>query len=62
MDYLIKNTTRDQRINFVKNALGISISGAQIPTDETLKLVKQYVDGEKELEQVQKEIIERYKK
>ncbi len=61
-DYLIKNTTREQRIQFVKTALGISLTGANIPTDETLKIVKQYIDGEKELEEVQKEIIGRYKK
>ncbi len=62
MNYLIENTTRQERIAIVKKALGISISGADVPTDETLKIVKQYVDGEKELEDVQKEVIERYKK
>lgn len=62
MDYSIKNTTRDQRIQFVKKALGISLSGAEAPTDETIKIVRQYIDGTKELDEVQKEIIERYKK
>ncbi len=62
MDYLIENTTREERLKLVKKALGISISGAQMPTDETMQLVKEYVDGKKELKEVQKEIIERYKK
>ena len=29
--------------------------------DDTLRIVKQYVDGTKELEDVQKEILERFK-
>jgi hypothetical protein len=32
-----------------------------MPSEESLKIVKQYVDGKKELEDVQKEIIEMYK-
>ena len=62
MNYSIKNTTREQRIQLVKKALGISLSGAEAPTDETIKIVRQYIDGTKELNEVQKEIIERYKK
>lgn len=62
MNTSIDNTTREERIKKVKNALGISISGSSMPTDETLLLVKEYVDGKKELKQVQKEIVERYKK
>lgn len=61
MDYSIANTTREQRLALVKNALGISISGTRMPSEESLKIVKQYVDGKKELEEVQKEIIEMYK-
>lgn len=62
MDYSIKNTTREDRIRLVKDALGISLSGAGVPSDDTLKLVKEYIDGNKELEEVQREVIERYKK
>ncbi len=62
MDYSIKNTTREERLKIVKKALGISITEAKMPTDETLKIVKEYVDGKKELQEVQREIIERYKK
>lgn len=60
MDYSIANTTREQRLALVKNALGISISGARMPSEECLKIVKQYIDGKKELEEVQKEVIEMY--
>jgi hypothetical protein len=61
MDYSIANTTKEERLAIVKNALGISISGTTMPSEESLKIVKQYVDGKKELEDVQKEIIEMYK-
>lgn len=62
MDLSIKNTTREQRKEIVKNALAISISGADFPTDATLNIVKEYVDGKTELEEVQKKIINLYKK
>ena len=62
MDYSIKNTTREQREELVKNALAISLAGAEEPSKETMKLVRQYIDGEKELSEVQKEIIEQYRK
>ena len=62
MEYLIKNTTKEQRIELVKKALGISITGAQAPTNEATKLAREYIDGKKELEEIQKEMIERYKK
>ena len=51
MDYLIKNTTREQRINLVKNSLGIVLE----------ELLLQYVNGKKELSEIKKELIERYK-
>ncbi len=62
MDYSIKNTTREQRAELVKKALAISLSGADMPTDETIKLAKRYIDGEIELEDLQKQVINKYKK
>lgn len=61
MDYSIQNTTRKQREELVKSALAISLSGAEEPTSKTMKLVRQYIDGEKELEEVQKEIVNQYR-
>lgn len=61
MDYSIKNTTREQREDLVKSALAISLSGATEPSKETMRIVRQYIDGEKELEEVQKEVIQLYK-
>lgn len=62
MDYLIKNTTKNQRAEIIKKALAISMSGADIPTDETLKIAKEYIDGITELEDVQKKIVNLYKR
>ena len=62
MDYLIKNTTKKQRIEIIKEALSISMSGSDVPTDDALKIAKEYVDGITELEDVQKKIIHLYKR
>lgn len=62
MDYLIKNTTKKQRIEIIKEALSISMSGTDVPTDDALKIAKEYVDGITELEDVQKKIIHLYKR
>lgn len=62
MDLSIKNTTKAQRREIVKNALAISITGADFPSDKVLEIVKEYVDGISEIEEVQKKIIALYKK
>ena len=62
MEYSVDKTTRKDRIKLVKKALAISISGADVPTDETLNLTKDYVDGKIELEELQQKIIEKYNK
>lgn len=59
---LIKNTTREQRQEIVKKALAISLIGKNYPTNDVLDLVKLYIDGKMELEEVQKQVIEKYKK
>ena len=61
MEYSIDKTTRKDRIKLVKKALAISISGADVPTDETLNLTKDYVDGKIELEELQNKIIDKNK-
>lgn len=62
MSYLIKDTTKEERKKIVKNALAISIGSNEEPSDIAIKLVKEYIEGNMELEQVQKKLIERYKK
>ena len=62
MEYSVDKTTRKDRIKLVKKALAISISGADVPTYETLNLTKDYVDGKIELEELQQKIIDKYNK
>ena len=51
MSFLIKDTTKEERKKIVKNAFG-----------EVIELTKKYIDGEMELEDVQKKVIEMYRK
>lgn len=62
MEYLVKNTTREERKNIAKKALAISIGSNEMPTEEAINIVKEYVDGKIELKEAQKKVIERYKK
>lgn len=62
MDLSVKNTTREQRKNIVKEALAISVSGIDYPNKETLEIAKEYVDGKIEIEEVQRRVIALYKK
>lgn len=62
MSYLIKDTSKEERKKLAKNAFGISIASNERPSNETVTLVKEYINGNMELEEVQKQIINRYKK
>lgn len=62
MSYLIKDTSKEERKKIVKNAFGISIASNEMPSKEVIKIVKQYIDGEMELEDIQKKVIEKYRK
>ena len=43
MNYLIEETTKEERTQLVYKALGISMSGADKPSDEVMNLVKKYM-------------------
>lgn len=58
--YLISETTKEERKDIVKKALGISLLGADRPSDEVLNLAKQYIDGKIEIEEIQKKVLEKY--
>ena len=60
--YLISETTKEERKDIVKKALGISLLGADIPSDDVLELAKQYIDVKIEIEEIQKKVIEKYTK
>lgn len=62
MKYLIKDTTKEERMQLVKKAFGIAIADNQVPTDTSIELVQKYINGEMELEQVKQKIIQIYNK
>ena len=61
MSYLIKDTTMEERENIVNKALAILLSDAEMPSDDVIKLSKRYINGEMELEEIQKIVINKYK-
>lgn len=62
MSYLIKDTSKEERKKIARNAFGISIASNEIPSKEVIELVKQYINGNMELEEVQKKVIDIYRK
>lgn len=60
MSYLIKDTTEEERRLIVNKALSISLSGTDKPSKEVLELAKEYIDGKKELEEIQKIVLGKY--
>ena len=62
MNYLIKDTTREEREKLVYKALGISMADADKPSEKALYLAKQYIEGKMELLEIQKLIVKEYQK
>jgi hypothetical protein len=58
MSFLIKDTTKEERIMFVNKALAISQTGADAPDERTMELVNEYIEGRMELLDILKIIIE----
>mgnify|MGYP005761159599 CR=1 FL=1 len=66
MSYMIKKKysikkTKIDREKIVNDALAIAMLDNNIPTENTMKLVKEYIDGKKEISDILKEIISYYK-
>ena len=59
--YTIKETTKVIREKIVNDALAISTLDASEPTKETLDLVQEYIDGQKEISEILEATIKRYK-
>ena len=59
--YNIAETTKVQREKIANDALSISMLDAKKPTDETMNLVRSYVNGEKEISDILKATINKYK-
>ncbi len=60
--YKISETSKEERKKIVKKALGISLTGTKMPSDFALNLAKEYIDGKIEIEEIQKKILDKYKR
>ena len=58
--YLVTETTKEERKEIMINALGISLLGSDMPSNDVLQLAKQYIDGKIEIEEIQKKVLEKY--
>ena len=61
MECLISETTEEERRLIAEKALAISLSGADRPSEETLELVNDYIEGRKELQEIEQLVINKYK-
>ncbi len=62
MSNLIKDTTKEERMKKVRQAMAITAANNEFPSDEVLQLAKKYVDGELELDEVTNLVIKKYKR
>lgn len=60
--YTIKETTKVERKKIVQDAYAIAISTGEPPTEETMQVVQEYVDGKKEIPEILAETIQKYHK
>jgi hypothetical protein len=60
-DYSVQGTTKLQREKYVSDALALSTLDAPAPSAETMTLMRDYVDGKREIAEVLELTISRYK-
>ena len=60
-DYSVQSTTKLQREKYVNDVLALSTLDASEPSEETMTLMREYVDGKLEIPEVLQLTIERYK-
>ncbi|HBE9438585.1 Uncharacterised protein [Clostridioides difficile] len=61
-DYLIENTTKEQRRELVVGALGIASIDSHEPSEIILKLSDRYIEGELEIEEIRDIVLSFYKR
>ena len=59
-DYSIQGTTKLQREKYVSDAIALSTLDAPAPSAETMSLMQDYINGEREISEVLELTIERY--
>lgn len=59
--WLIKNSTKEERQKRLNGALAIQLTGGKAPLPEDMALYEKYIDGEMELDEILKKLIEKYR-
>ena len=59
--YSISKTTREQRAKIANDALALSTLDASAPSADTLELVNEYIEGNIEIPEILKRVIDKYK-
>lgn len=57
----MNDKTKEEKELIVRKALAISESDALEPTEETLALVEEYIEGNMTIEEIQQIVIDKYK-
>jgi hypothetical protein len=60
-DYSVQGTTKLQREKYAADALALSTLDAPAPSEETMKLMREHIDGKREISEVVKLTIDRYR-
>ena len=60
MSYLIKDTTREERLNYVQNAIAIMEASQESVNPKLEEILMQYVEGLIEIKDIKKTLKERY--
>lgn len=59
-EYLIKNSTKEERQKRLNDALAISTLDCKEPEPKAMELYQKYIDGEMELDEIKDKLIEMY--
>ena len=59
-DYSLQGTTKLQREKYADKAFALSTLDAPPPSEETLELMREHINGKREISEILKMTIERY--
>ena len=60
-DYSVQGTTKLQREKYAADALALSTLDAPEPSKETMELMREHIDGKREISEVVKMTLDRYR-
>ena len=60
-DYSVQGTTKLQREKYANDALALSTLDAPEPSAETMALMREHIDGNREISDVLEQTVDRYR-